>query len=160
MASPDTPGVIAPPPLIALAALVIGVALDWLLPIDILTAALPFWPRIVIGIIIAVAGGALAIAGDRMFKAVGTNVEPWKPSLRLVTTGIYTRLRNPMYVGLLLLVLGIGTALASDWTLLMFVLTALILHYGVVLREERYLEAKFGEDYRRYKAQVLRWGIF
>jgi protein-S-isoprenylcysteine O-methyltransferase Ste14 len=160
MASPDTPGVIAPPPLIAVAAVVIGVALDWLLPINILVAALPFWPRILIGIAIAVAGAALAIAGVRMFKAAGTNVEPWKPSLCLITAGIYAHLRNPMYVGLLLFMLGIAIALASDWVLLMFVPTALILHYGVVLREERYLEAKFGEDYRRYKARVPRWGIF
>ncbi|HXF90201.1 MAG TPA: isoprenylcysteine carboxylmethyltransferase family protein, partial [Xanthobacteraceae bacterium] len=156
--SPDTPGVIAPPPLIALAAVVIGIALDWLLPIDILTVALPFWPRLVIGFAFAAAGSALALAGVWLFKTAGTNVEPWKPTLRLVTTGIYARLRNPMYAGLLLLVLGLAVALASDWTLLMFVLMALILHYGVVVREERYLETKFGDDYRRYKARVPRWG--
>lgn len=159
MSIPDTPGVIAPPPLIALAAVVAGAVLDRLLPMHILAAALPFWPRIVLGIVIAAAGAALAFVGVRTFRAAGTNVEPWKPSLRLVTTGIYARLRNPMYMGLLLVVLGIAVALASDWTLLMFVLMALILHYGVVLREERYLEAKFGDDYRRYKAQVPRWGI-
>ena len=65
-----------------------------------------------------------------------------------------------MYVGLMLLVGGIGIALASDWTLVLLVPMALVLHYGVVLREERYLERKFGEEYRRYKASVPRWGIW
>jgi protein-S-isoprenylcysteine O-methyltransferase Ste14 len=65
-----------------------------------------------------------------------------------------------MYVGLLLLVGGLGIALASDWTLVLLVPTALLLHHGVVLREERYLEAKFGEPYRRYMATVPRWGIW
>jgi protein-S-isoprenylcysteine O-methyltransferase Ste14 len=160
LADADTPGVIAPPPLIALAAIVIGMALDRFMPVDAIATSFSFWPRIAIGVVVALAGGGLAITGDRCFKAIGTNVEPWKPSLRLATTGIYTRLRNPMYAGLLLLVLGIGFALASDWTLLMLVPMALTLHFGVVLREERYLERKFGEEYRRYKAQVRRWGIF
>ena len=69
-------------------------------------------------------------------------------------------MRNPMYVGLLLLVGGFGIAFASDWTLVLLVPLALLLRNGVVLREERYLEDKFGEDYRRYKASVPRWGIW
>jgi protein-S-isoprenylcysteine O-methyltransferase Ste14 len=156
----DTPGVIAPPLLIVLAAIIFGIVLDWLMPIGMIAAALPFWPRLVSGIAVAAAGAALALAGVGVFRAVGTNVEPWKPSLRLATAGIYARLRNPIYAGLLLLVLGIAVVLASDWMLLMLVPTALLLHYGVVLREERYLEAKFGGDYGRYKDQVPRWGVF
>jgi len=156
----DTPGVIAPPPLIAAATIVLGLALDWLLPIRALTQMLTFWPRLALGVILALAGGALAVAAERRFRAIGTNVPPWKPSLQLATTGIYTRLRNPMYVGLMLLVLGIGIGLASDWTLLLLVPTALLLHHGVVLREERYLENKFGDAYRRYKANVPRWGLW
>ena len=109
---------------------------------------------------LAIAGGALALAAERRFKAGGTNALPWKPTLKLATSGIYTMLRNPMYVGLLLLIAGIGIALASDWTLALLAPTAIVLHYGVVLREERYLEAKFGEDYRRYRASVPRWGIW
>jgi len=156
----DTPGVIAPPPLIAAATVVLGLMLDWLAPVHALTQMLTFWPRVTIGTILALAGGVLAVAAERRFKEVGTNVPPWKPSLNLATGGIYTRLRNPMYVGLMLLVAGIGIGLASDWTLLLLVPTAIILHYGVVLREERYLEKKFGEDYRRYKAKVPRWGLW
>ncbi len=159
-AKTDTPGVIAPPPLIAVAVLVLGLALDWLLPTRVLIGLITIWLREVIGAAVAVAGVALAVAARRRFMQIGTNVQPWKPALHLATSGVYTRLRNPMYVGLLLMVLGVGIAFASDWTLVLFIPMALVLHYGVVLREELYLEAKFGDDYRRYKSNVRRWGIW
>ena len=79
----------------------------------------------------------------------GTNVNPWKPSLSLVTVGIFGWMRNPMYVGLMLILAGLAIALASDWTLVLLVPAALILHFGAVKREERYLKAKFGESYQR-----------
>ena len=154
------PGVLAPPPLIAMIAVVGGLLLDRGFPAHGLDTALSFWPRVIAGAFVAIAGGALAVAAERRFKAAGTNVPPWKPALALATSGPYERLRNPMYVGLILLVAGIGLAMASDWTLVLLVPMALVLHYGVVLREERYLEAKFGEDYRRYRTRVPRWGLF
>jgi protein-S-isoprenylcysteine O-methyltransferase Ste14 len=153
-------GVIAPPPLIALAAVVIGLALDWFVPVYVLTTLLSFWTRIVAGAALVVAGAALAIAARRRFIEAGTPVEPWKSVVRLTTAGVYQYVRNPMYVGLMLMAGGIGIAFASDWTLVMEVPLALILRNGVVLREERYLEAKFGEEYRRFKARVPRWGIW
>jgi protein-S-isoprenylcysteine O-methyltransferase Ste14 len=155
----DIPGVIAPPPLLATLTVVFGLLLDRTVPGEAL-AALPLWPRVILGALLAIGGGALAVAAERRFKAAGTNVPPWKPTLSLVTGGIYQRLRNPMYVGLMLLVAGIGLALASVWTFILLVPLALILHHGVVLREEHYLEVKFGEQYRRYKAGVPRWGLF
>ena len=159
-ASENTPGVIAPPPLIATLAVVFGLLLDRLLPAYLLATMLSFWERVTLGALLAIAGGVLAITAERRFKAVGTNVPPWKPALHLASSGVYQRLRNPMYVGLLLLTGGVAIALASDWTLVLLVPTALVLHYGVVLREERYLEAKFGEPYRRYKESVPRWGLW
>ena len=64
-----------------------------------------------------------------------------------------------MYVGLAFLVAGLGIGFASDWTLVMLVVATLVIHFGVVKREERYLEAKFGDAYRQYKARVPRYGI-
>jgi len=154
----DAPGVIAPPPLIALAAVVIGLALDWLLPAYVLTVLLPRPLRIVIGVLLIAAGGALAFTGRTTFVRSGTNVNPYQPALALVTAGIFAYVRNPMYVGLTSIAAGIGIAFASDWTLVMTVVQVLVLHFGVVLREERYLEAKFGEAYRAYKARVPRYG--
>jgi protein-S-isoprenylcysteine O-methyltransferase Ste14 len=160
MAANDTPAVIAPPPLIATITVVLGLLFDRVWPAFVLSTVLKFSDRIAIGVLIAGAGAALAVSAERRFKAVGTNVPPWKPTLNLATTGVYAWLRNPMYVGLMLLVAGLGIGLASDWTLLLLVPMGLLLHHGVVLREERYLEAKFGEPYRRYKERVPRWGIW
>ena len=154
----DTAGVIAPPPLIALATLVIGVVGDWLLPLNALASVLNWPARIGIGAVLLLAGGALVVVGEQAFKQVGTNVKPWRPSLALATTGIYAHLRNPMYVGAILILTGLAAALASDWMAILLLPTAVLLHFGVVRREERYLDAKFGEDYRRYKASVPRYG--
>jgi protein-S-isoprenylcysteine O-methyltransferase Ste14 len=154
----DTAGVIAPPPLIALAVLIVGLLLDRLLPAFVLQVLLSLPERITIGGILCGAGAALAIPAVLTFRSARTHVEPWKPATALVTDGIFRWLRNPMYVGLALLVAGIGVALASDWTLVMLLPGAAVLHIGVVKREERYLEAKFGNVYRAYKAQVPRYG--
>ena len=155
----DNAGVIAPPPLIALAAVLLGLALDWLLPAYVLTVLLSFWERVVIAVILIGAGAALAIPALRGFRSAGTHVEPWKASTVLVTGGIFGRLRNPMYVGLTLLLSGLSIVLASDWMLVMTIVFMPVIHFGVVKREERYLEAKFGDAYRAYKASVPRYGI-
>ena len=81
-----------------------------------------------------------------------------QPVLKLADEGIFTHLRNPMYVGMALLVLGIVVFFALEWTLFALIVGALVMHFGVVLREERYLERKFGDDYRRYKDSVPRYG--
>lgn len=156
----DNAGVIAPPPLIALAALSLGLLIDWLLPVYVLATLLGSWARGFLGGLLVAGGAALAIDARQRFNEVATNVHPWKPALHLATSGIYRLVRNPMYVGLLLMVGGFGIAFASDWTLVLLVAMALVLRNGVVLREERYLEAKFGDEYRRYKARVPRWGIW
>ena len=155
----DNAGVIAPPPLIALAAVLLGLALDWLLPAYVLTVLLSFLERVVIAVILIGAGAALAIPALRGFRSAGTHVEPWKASTVLVTGGIFGRLRNPMYVGLTLLLAGLSIFLASDWMLVMTIVFMPVIHFGVVKREERYLEAKFGDAYRAYKASVPRYGI-
>jgi protein-S-isoprenylcysteine O-methyltransferase Ste14 len=155
----DSAGVIAPPPLIALAAVVLGLALDWLLPAYVLTLLLSLTERIVIGAMLIAAGGALAIPAILAFRSAATNVEPWKPTRALATGGLYAYVRNPMYVGLAFLVAGLGVALASDWMLVMLAPGAVVMHFGVVKREEGYLEAKFGDEYRRYKARVPRYGV-
>ena len=154
----DSAGVIAPPPLIALTAVVLGLALDWLMPAYVVSVLLSLTERIIIGAMLIAAGGALAIPAMRGFRSAGTHVEPWKPSSALVTGGIFGWLRNPMYVGLALIVAGLGIALASDWMLVMLVPAVLLLHFGVVKREERYLAAKFGEPYRQYLTKIPRYG--
>ncbi len=156
----DNPGIIAPPPLIALAALVLGLVLSWFVPLYMLETVLSSWTRGFVGGVVATAGLALGLAGRSRFIEAGTNVNPWKPSVNLATAGVFQYVRNPMYVGLLMMVGGFGIAFASEWTLLLLLPTAFLFRNGVVLREERYLEGKFGEPYLRYKAGVPRWGIW
>lgn len=155
---PDNAGVIAPPPLIALAAIVIGVLLDRLMPAYVLTVLLSLAQRIVIGTILMAAGAALGISAIRAFTRANTYVEPWKPTTALVTRDVFSRLRNPMYVGAILLLAGFAVMIASDWTLVMTIAFAVIVHFGVIKREERYLEAKFGDTYRAYRLKVRRYG--
>jgi len=154
----DNAGVIAPPPLLALAAIMLGLALDWLFPAYVLAVLLSFAERAVIGVVLMVASAGLALPAIRAFRAAGTDVEPWKPASVLVTQGIFRFLRNPMYVGMILFLAGLAILLASDWMLVMTIVLAPVLHFGVVKREERYLEARFGDAYRRYRQTVPRYG--
>jgi protein-S-isoprenylcysteine O-methyltransferase Ste14 len=154
----DTPDVIAPPPLIFVAAVVLGLLLEWLLPVYVLSVLFYGTGRIIIGLLLIGAGAALGIAAERTFRAAGTNAPPWKPALSLATSGVFRYLRNPMYVGMTLMVAGLAILLASDWMLVLLAPAVLVTHYGVVLPEERYLEQKFGDRYRRYKTAVTRYG--
>lgn len=154
----DNPGVIAPPPLLAAAVVVLGLLLDWMAPAYVIEVTLSFGTRVLLGLELVVAGLALGLAALRGFRAAGTDPEPWKPSTALVATGPYAWLRNPMYVGGTALLLGLAVLLASDWMAVMTIIMAVVLHYGVVRREERYLEAKFGDAYRRYRDTVPRYG--
>jgi protein-S-isoprenylcysteine O-methyltransferase Ste14 len=154
----DIPGVIVLPPLIPLAALLLGLLLDWLVPGYFLHVFLTFGERIFLGIILFAVGLALILVGGHYFSVAKTNIPPYKPALHLVTDGIYAWVRNPMYVGFGFITAGLAIAFGSDWTLVLMIPAAIVLHRGVVLREERYLEAKFGDAYRQYMMRVPRYG--
>src|SRR3974390_698768 len=152
----DNAGVIAPSPLLALAVIVLGLILDWLLPAYVLTVLLSTTIRVLIGVALIGAGLALIIRANLAFRSAGTHPEPWKPSVALVTDGVFSLVRNPMYVGGPLFLAGLSFLLASDWMLVMTIVFAVVIHFGVVRREERYLEAKFGDAYRPYCEKVPR----
>jgi protein-S-isoprenylcysteine O-methyltransferase Ste14 len=155
MATKDHAGVLAPPPLIFAAFLAAGLALDfWIVRVP--TGA-PAMPRYVAAGLIAVAALTLGFNALFGFRRAGTSPEPWRPTTAIVTRGAYRITRNPMYVGMLLLYLAVAIAADSVVTLVLAVPLLVVIRYGVIAREERYLEAKFGEDYRRYKAGVRRW---
>lgn len=151
----DTPGVIAPPPLLFLGVLALGLAADvWLVRIR---TGLPAPLRIGAGALLLVAGAALLAAAWRGFVRAGTRAEPWLPSTAMVTTGVYGRTRNPMYLGMALLYLAVTVAADSVVALILLVPLLVVVRHGVIGREERYLQAKFGDEYRRYRASVRRW---
>jgi protein-S-isoprenylcysteine O-methyltransferase Ste14 len=152
----DTPNVLIFPPLIPLAALVVGVVLNFFMPLGLLVHVL-FLGRIVVGAIAFVVGTGMVIGANRIFQRIGTNVRPSQPTLALATKGIFTWTRNPMYVGGSLALFGMGIGFALDWVILLLVVSLPLLHYGIILREEHYLERKFGDEYRRYKTNVPRY---
>jgi protein-S-isoprenylcysteine O-methyltransferase Ste14 len=156
MTDTDTPNVVIFPPLIPLSVLVAGVVLNFLIPLGLL-AHVFLLGRIAVGAIAFVAGVGMVIGANRIFQRIGTNTRPSLPTLALGTTGIFTWTRNPMYVGGSLALLGIAIGFALDWVILLLVASLPLIHYGIILREERYLERKFGDEYRRYKKRVPRY---
>jgi len=153
----DTPGVIVFPPLILFAVLVLGLLLDYLAPLDWLVR-LPPTLRLVAGLLLFLFGASFPFRVRRAFEAAGTNIRPDQPTTALVTTGLFAHARNPVYLGGLIAIFGLALMLHSDWMMILIVPAFLVLHYGVVLREELYLEKKFGAPYLAYKQSVPRYG--
>jgi protein-S-isoprenylcysteine O-methyltransferase Ste14 len=149
----DRPQVIALPPLILLATLLAGFGLDAVWP-----QALPA-PSLTRPLGILLALGAILLAGlaVREMASNETPLDVRKSVRTIVTSGVFTLSRNPIYLGMVLLCLGIALIAGSLWLLLLAPLFAAILRYGVIAQEESYLEGKFGADYLRYKARVRRW---
>ena len=151
-----TAGVIARPPFLFLAALLLGFASDrvLLLRFPVLMSEPVHW--IIAGSLI-LAGLTLAAAGIRNLSRAGTPVPTYEPTRALVTTGIHGRTRNPIYLGFFLMYGGLGIAARNPSILVLMLPLAIVIRYGVVAREEAYLERRFGDAYRDYRARVRRW---
>jgi protein-S-isoprenylcysteine O-methyltransferase Ste14 len=149
----DRPGVIALPPLIYLVAMTLGIALHFLRPLTLPVPVAVRW----VGLAMIVAEFAVLIPSRLRFVRAGTNVNPMKPATALVTTGIYRFTRNPMYVGLMIGFTGLALLTRIGWLLVELPVVLAIMHWGVILREERYLSRKFGAEYEAYRARVRRY---
>ena len=156
-ASADHPGVIMRPPLLFLSALILTALLE-------LALRLRAWPeswsadvRYILAILIGVFGITLMRAAMRRFSAAGTNVPTYLPAKALVRVGPYRISRNPIYVALFSIYLALVLGFDSLWGLIILVPLFLIMRFGVVAREERYLSAKFGAAYDEYRRAVRRW---
>jgi protein-S-isoprenylcysteine O-methyltransferase Ste14 len=149
----DNPGVIAFPPLIWLVNAVMSVLVHLFMRLPIMSYRI----CLVCGIVFVILASTLALSAFRTMKTAGTNILPSKPALTIVRNGPFRFTRNPVYLSFCLLQVALGFFL-NDWITLLFVVPlALIFHYGVILREERYLITKFGEPYLEYKREVRRW---
>jgi len=149
----DNPGVVIFPPLLFVISVACGAMAYLVYPFRL---GLAPWLR-GLGCVLVLAAIALALWGQRTMRAAGTNIHPSLPATAVVSDGPFAFTRNPLYVSLLAMFAGIGVAIASLSFLAVLVPFAYVLHFGVVLREERYLEAKFGDAYVGYKARVRRW---
>lgn len=153
----DNPGVIAPPPLLFGGFFFVGLLLDrpWLA--DGNSTGVPFLPRALAAAALAATAGALAGGAVRLMRRAGTNVLPSEPSTALVTGGVYRISRNPIYLGLALLYVALSLCADAPLTLTLLVPLLLVMDRLVVVREERYLGAKFGTAFADYRAKVRRW---
>jgi protein-S-isoprenylcysteine O-methyltransferase Ste14 len=148
-----TAGVVAPPPLIYLVPLIVGLLIQWFHPMPIVPPA----AARLLGIALIAGWGIVSVPAILAFRRARTSINPARPVTAFVTSGAYRFTRNPMYVGLTLLYLGVTVWVNALWPLLLLPIVLVVMQRGVIAREERYLEMKFGEEYRRYKAGVRRW---
>jgi protein-S-isoprenylcysteine O-methyltransferase Ste14 len=150
----DRPNTIHWPPLIYVAAGVAALGLDrtvaaWPLP-QLPSLEFAGWGLAWLGLLVA-------MAGIVTFKQIGTVVDPTGQAVRLATTGVYWFTRNPMYLGVVLIFLGLGFATRSAGLLLVTPLVVIALQQLAIVREEAYLQRRFGSEYDAYRRSVRRW---
>jgi protein-S-isoprenylcysteine O-methyltransferase Ste14 len=149
----DNAGVVAPPPLIYLGPLVLGLLLNRKLSV-------PFLPR---GVARALGWPLLAGGVSLMswfvftMRRADTPIDPREPVSNLATDGPFRYTRNPAYLSMAMIYAGISSLANALWAILLLPATLLVIQRGVIEREERYLERKFGEEYLGYKGRVRRW---
>lgn len=145
------------PPAVPLVAIISGIVLERMIPISS-QFPVPIPARYVVGngivILSALLLGAWAVL---LFRTGGQTENPWKPTTRIERRGPYRWTRNPMYLQMVLICVGLSIALANWWILLLTPLVAWLLLVLAIKPEEEYLQAKFGEEYLRYKREVRRW---
>ena len=150
----DTANVIIHPPIAWALAIIVGLALDWLVPLPFMPAALPaHW----IGAVVFLLAIALGVSAVVTMTRAGSNVPTNRPTITIVAHGPYRVTRNPIYLGMFLGQIGLAIALNTLWLVATLVAFALVIRYGVIAREEAYLSRKFGDVYRGYCSRVRRW---
>jgi protein-S-isoprenylcysteine O-methyltransferase Ste14 len=149
----DAPNVKIIPPLIYLAGIILGLLVSVWMPTRVV-ANPAAW---IIGGILIVCGAVLAGAAIVRFKGAGTTIRPDRAASSLVIAGPYKITRNPMYLGLAIVYLGIAISDQSLWALILLPVVLIIIQHWVIEPEEAFLERRFGSDYRSYKGNVRRW---
>ena len=149
----DTAGVIAPPPLIYLGALGVGFGVN----AAIGNGSLPSSVRWPVGGASILAGVGLMGSFLEAFRRARTPVDPYTPTRAIATDGPYRLTRNPAYLGMALTYTGIALVANAPWALVSLPAAIAVIDRGVIAREERYLERKFGPTYLDYKRRVRRW---
>ena len=152
----DYADVVVKPPFLFAGAAVLGCLLSWLIPLGPGLGSAN-GQALAVGGSLALIGFALAALSVREFRRVGTSVVPGDPSTMLVDSGPYRFTRNPIYIGIVLFYFGLAIVMTSAWMLLLLIPVLIVLQRGIVEREEAYLQAKFGEAYRKYQTRVPRW---
>ena len=151
---PDNANAVVRPPIALLLAFLLGLLADWLHPLKFVPAAVP---NGLLGAVIVVDGLALFVWAIMTMTQAGTRVETVQPTTAIVAAGPYRFSRNPIYLAMMVALVGLAIGFNNGWILAALVVFYLIIRYGVVAREEAYLRRKFGDVYLSYKSQVRRW---
>lgn len=134
----------------------VAIALQLIVPISLppgfITPA-----RILGGAILIVVGIRLAVLARREFARYGQPTDPGLPTSKIISTGVFSISRNPLYLGGVFILAGISLAFNLPWVLILLIPSMIACHYILIAPEENYLAAKFGENYRIYIATVRRW---
>lgn len=141
------------PPTYLLLALLAMPALHLLAPVKTVVPA----PWNLLGILPLLAGVALNLFADSALKVAQTTVKPFQESNALVTSGVYTISRHPMYLGYVLILLGMAMMMRSLTPFLVVPVFAAFMDWAFIRVEEQMLETQFGQAYAQYKQQVRRW---
>jgi protein-S-isoprenylcysteine O-methyltransferase Ste14 len=151
----DRPAIIAPPPLLGLACIAAGFIAARFKP-------LPFFPgppsvRVAISVVLYLVPVVIVFIARRELIEHKEHPNPYKPTAAIVSSGIYRFSRNPIYVAFFIVVLATAVAANNAWLLIAIVVLFVLLQFGVVRAEERYLSGKFGEEYDAYRKTTRRW---
>ena len=146
-----------PPPIVPIVTIVVGHVIGRFLPLFpgvILPTPERYWLG---GLICVAAVLGLVVWPARQFQRSGQDPKPWTPTPEIVVSGAYQFTRNPMYLGMLVFCLGFAVILSDAWIVILTPVCGWLIYYTAIRHEEVYLEEKFGESYRAYKATVRRW---
>jgi protein-S-isoprenylcysteine O-methyltransferase Ste14 len=134
----------------------VAIALQFLVPLSLPGGLLR--PAFVLGgATLIIVGVALVVLARREFARRGQPTDPGRPTTQVVTTGVFSVSRNPLYLGAGCLLVGIALAVNLPWVLVLLLPSLVACHYVLIAPEERYLVAKFGEEYHVYATTVHRW---
>jgi len=148
----DHPRVIAPTPILFALGLGLGGLAQWVSPWPLAP-----WHLKGIGVLAVLLGIAISLWAVYTMKGKDTSLDPNRPTTTLIQTGPFAYSRNPIYLAMTISSLGVALYFNSIWLCLSLILTVGVVHYGVILPEEHYLEQKFGKSYARYRQHVRRW---
>ncbi len=134
----------------------VSIALHFILPFSLLVG---IFSKILVpvGIILIITGIGFVVLARREFAYCSQPTDPGHSTSKVIKTGVFAVSRNPLYLGSVIVLLGIALALNMFWAFITLLLSMILCHYILIIPEERYLSAKFGEDYKEYAASVHRW---
>jgi protein-S-isoprenylcysteine O-methyltransferase Ste14 len=150
----DVSGAAFDPRHLLVLSIVAGVGLNWVIPLAYLPES---WLRVGAGVLLVLSAFGMMTWATKTMQEQGTAVPVDEPTTSIIDTGPFGVSRNPIYVGLLMLQLGVGIWANSGWLFAIALLSFIALNVGVIAKEETYLERLFGEPYVEYKSRVRRW---